>query len=107
VHSFPRYGEPSIRVSSLDRNAVRQLEGVDLDKVFIDKASGKNTARPQLHGALEYLREGDLLVGPVHTTSGGWRCERKTVHPLPCQTAAVSSRAPYCTVRVTVPELTT
>ena len=54
-----------IRVSSLDQNTERQLEGVDLDNVFTDKASGKDTARPQLQAALEYLREGDLLL--VHS----------------------------------------
>jgi len=54
-----------IRVSSLDQNIERQLEGVKLDKVFTDKASGKDTARPQLQAALEYLREGDLLL--VHS----------------------------------------
>jgi DNA invertase Pin-like site-specific DNA recombinase len=51
-----------IRVSSLDQNTERQLDGVDLDKIFTDKASGKDTARPQLQAALEYLREGDLLL---------------------------------------------
>src|SRR5665213_4139433 len=51
-----------IRVSSLDQNTERQLEGVKLDKVFTDKASGQDTARPQLQAALEYLREGDLFV---------------------------------------------
>ena len=54
-----------IRVSSVDQNTDRQLEGVKLDKVFTDKASGKDTARPQLQAALEYLREGDLLL--VHS----------------------------------------
>src|ERR1035437_8598157 len=54
-----------IRVSSLDQNTERQLEGVKLDKVFTDKASGKDTARPQLQAALEYLRDGDLLL--VHS----------------------------------------
>jgi DNA invertase Pin-like site-specific DNA recombinase len=51
-----------IRVSSLDQNTERQLESVKLDRVFTDKASGKDTARPQLQAALEYLREGDLFV---------------------------------------------
>src|ERR1017187_8855398 len=51
-----------IRVSTLDQNTDRQLEGVKLDKVFTDKASGKDTNRPQLQAALEYLREGDLLL---------------------------------------------
>ena len=45
------------RVSALDQNTERQLEGVKLDKVFTDKASGKDTARPQLQTALEFLRE--------------------------------------------------
>lgn len=51
-----------VRVSTLDQNTDRQLEGVTLDKVFTDKASGKDTDRPQLQAALEYLREGDTLV---------------------------------------------
>ena len=50
------------RISTLDQNTDRQLEGVKLDKVFTDKASGKDTVRPQLQAALEYLREGDLFV---------------------------------------------
>jgi DNA invertase Pin-like site-specific DNA recombinase len=54
-----------IRVSSLDQNTERQLDGVELDKVFTDKASGKDADRPQLRAALEYVREGDLLL--VHS----------------------------------------
>jgi len=54
-----------IRVSSVDQNTDRQLEGVELDKRFTDKASGKDTKRPQLQAALDYLREGDVLV--VHS----------------------------------------
>jgi DNA invertase Pin-like site-specific DNA recombinase len=54
-----------IRVSAIDQNTDRQLDGIQLDKVFTDKASGKDTARPQLKAALDYLREGDLLV--VHS----------------------------------------
>lgn len=51
-----------VRVSSVDQNAARQLDGEDLDKRFEDKASGKDTDRPQLKAALEYLRDGDVLV---------------------------------------------
>ena len=51
-----------IRVSSVDQNTERQLEGVKVDKRFSDKASGKDTKRPQLQAALEYLRGGDVLV---------------------------------------------
>ena len=54
-----------IRVSSIDQNTTRQLDGVELDKVFTDKASGKDTNRPQLKAALDYLRDGDVLV--VHS----------------------------------------
>jgi len=55
-----------IRVSSLDQNTERHLlEGQELDKVFTDRASGKDTKRPQLQACLEYIREGDELV--VHS----------------------------------------
>jgi len=37
-----------VRVSTLDQNTERQLDGQELDKVFTDKASGKDTKRPQL-----------------------------------------------------------
>lgn len=53
------------RVSTVDQNTDRQLDGVELDKVFTDKASGKSTNRPELARALEYVREGDTLV--VHS----------------------------------------
>jgi DNA invertase Pin-like site-specific DNA recombinase len=53
------------RVSTVDQSTVRQLDGVSVDKVFEDKASGKDTDRPQLQLCLEFLREGDTLV--VHS----------------------------------------
>jgi DNA invertase Pin-like site-specific DNA recombinase len=54
-----------VRVSSVDQNELRQLDGIDVDKKFTDKASGKDMNRPQLKAALEYLRDGDVLV--VHS----------------------------------------
>lgn len=54
-----------IRVSTLDQNAKRQLEGVQLDRLFTDHASGKDTDRPQLKALLTYAREGDTIV--VHS----------------------------------------
>ena len=54
-----------VRVSTLDQNTERQLEGMELDRTFTDKASGKDTNRPQLQAALQYAREGDTLV--VHS----------------------------------------
>lgn len=54
-----------VRVSTLDQNEKRQLEGQVLDRVFTDKASGKDTARPQLTELLRFARDGDTLV--VHS----------------------------------------
>lgn len=54
-----------VRVSSVDQNPGRQLEGLNVDRTFIDKASGKNTARPQLQELTLYARGGDTIV--VHS----------------------------------------
>jgi len=54
-----------VRVSSIDQNTERQLDGVEVDKTFTDKVSGKDVNRPQLKAALDYLRDGDVLV--VHS----------------------------------------
>lgn len=54
-----------IRVSTLDQNTsrqVEQLQGFKLDAVYTDKASGKDTDRPQLQLALKHLRKGDKLI---------------------------------------------
>jgi DNA invertase Pin-like site-specific DNA recombinase len=51
-----------IRVSSFDQNPERQLEHVQVDKVFTDKASGKDTHRPELERLLAFVREGDTVV---------------------------------------------
>ena len=48
-----------IRVSTVDQNTERQLDSVDLDKVYTDKCSGKDTNRPQLKALLDYVRQGD------------------------------------------------
>ncbi|ADG99231.1 Resolvase domain protein [Segniliparus rotundus DSM 44985] len=54
-----------VRVSTMAQNTERQLDGVELDKVFTDKLSGKDTARPSLDQVLGYVREGDVLL--VHS----------------------------------------
>ncbi len=51
-----------IRVSTILQNTVRQLDGIELDKTFTDKCSGRDTDRPQLKLCLEFLREGDTLI---------------------------------------------
>jgi len=50
-----------IRVSTVDQSSLRQLDNIDLDKVFEDKCSGKDTNRPQLHALINYVREGDAV----------------------------------------------
>ena len=50
-----------LRVSTLVQNTARQLDGVALDAVFEDKASGKDISRPRLEACLKHLRKGDTL----------------------------------------------
>ena len=50
-----------VRVSTTDQKTDRQLEGVALEKVFEDKASAADTARPQLRLCLDFVRQGDTL----------------------------------------------
>lgn len=54
-----------IRVSTTDQNTARQLDGVELDRIFEDKASGKDAKRPKLQELLAYVREGDTVI--VHS----------------------------------------
>ena len=54
-----------VRVSSFDQNLERQLENVKVDKLFSEKASGKDTHRPELETLLSFVREGDTIV--VHS----------------------------------------
>ncbi|MEV7474266.1 recombinase family protein [Pseudarthrobacter oxydans] len=52
-------------VSTLNQNEKRQLEGQVLDPVYTDKASGRDTARPQLTELLPFARAGDTVI--VHS----------------------------------------
>jgi DNA invertase Pin-like site-specific DNA recombinase len=54
-----------IRVSTLDQHVERQLEGIEVDKTFIDHASGKDTKRPQLELLMGFVRTGDTVI--VHS----------------------------------------
>jgi DNA invertase Pin-like site-specific DNA recombinase len=54
-----------VRVSSFEQHPDRQLDGLALDRVFTDHASGKDTQRPQLAALLQFAREGDTVV--VHS----------------------------------------
>ncbi len=53
-----------VRVSTMEQNTDRQeiaLKKIEIEKIFIEKASGKNTERVQLKKMLDYVREGDVL----------------------------------------------
>ena len=54
-----------VRVSTVDQNTVRQLDGIEIERVFTDKASGKNTTRPQLDEMIAFVRAGDTVL--VHS----------------------------------------
>src|SRR4030081_3329757 len=68
THRAARTRKPSkgqqvgyLRVSSLDQNEFRQLEGLALDKTFTDKASSKDVKRPQVEAMRNFVREGDTV----------------------------------------------
>ena len=63
------------RVSSLDQNPDRQLDGVAVDRTFTDSASGRSTARPQLEAVLAFVRDGDTVV--VHSMDFRGRLPRR------------------------------
>ena len=54
-----------IRVSTVEQNGDRQLDGMQLDKIFTDKASGKDTNRPEFQNMIDFVRDGDELF--VHS----------------------------------------
>ena len=54
-----------IRVSTEEQNTARQeemMKAQGVEKIFMEKISGKDTNRPQLKAMLDYVREGDTLV---------------------------------------------
>lgn len=51
-----------IRVSTQEQNTARQeTDKAQFDRVYIEKASGKNAERPELKAMLDYVREGDVV----------------------------------------------
>lgn len=54
-----------VRVSSIGQKTARQddaMKELGVDKVFIEKVSGKTVNRLELKKMLEYVREGDMVV---------------------------------------------
>ena len=53
-----------IRVSAIDQNEGRQIEmmkGYNIDETFTEKASGKDTDRPQLQAMIKFARKDDTI----------------------------------------------
>ena len=55
-----------VRVSTVEQNTGRQFadfekQGIEIDKVFEEKVSGKDRERPKLQAMIEYVREGDTV----------------------------------------------
>ena len=54
-----------VRVSTVEQNEGRQLVTMDkynVEKLFIEKVSAKDTKRPQLQAMVDFVREGDTIV---------------------------------------------
>lgn len=78
LHPMPKVSKPNVtaaarhpargqrvgyvRVSSFEQNEKRQLEGIELDRTFMDKVSGKSVDRPELNAMLKFVREGDTVI---------------------------------------------
>lgn len=54
-----------VRVSTVEQNAVPQLDGLVLDRTFTDRASGLDANRPELQSLIGFAREGDIVI--VHS----------------------------------------
>ena len=54
-----------IRVSTAEQNTARQeilMEQLGVDKIYIDRMSGKSKDRPQLKDMLTFVRVGDTVI---------------------------------------------
>lgn len=54
-----------VRVSTVEQNADRQLDGMTLDRTFTDRASGRDANRPELVELFKFARDGDTVI--VHS----------------------------------------
>lgn len=54
-----------VRCSTADQNEARQmkmLEEQNVEKIFVDKASGKNVERKDFRAMMDYIRDGDIVI---------------------------------------------
>lgn len=54
-----------VRVSTVEQNTARQLEGEQVDRTFTDRVSAKDVQRPERVELLKFVRDGDVVV--VHS----------------------------------------
>jgi DNA invertase Pin-like site-specific DNA recombinase len=73
------YARVSTAKQDLERqvDALRQV-GIAADRIYVDKKSGATADRPGLRAALDYAREGDVIV--VHTLDRLGRTVRDTLN---------------------------
>ena len=70
-----------VRVSTVEQNESRQLitmEKYNVEKVFSEKVSAKDTNRDELNKMLEFVREGDTIV--IHDFSRLARSTKDLLH---------------------------
>jgi DNA invertase Pin-like site-specific DNA recombinase len=54
-----------VRVSTTEQNTARQeslMESLGVEKIYIEKVSGKSKDRPKLQEMMSFVREGDTLI---------------------------------------------
>jgi len=72
-----------VRVSTTEQNTARQevlMQELGVDKVFIDKTSGKSMDRPELKKMFDFVREGDTVI--VESISRFARNTRELLHMI-------------------------
>lgn len=66
-----------VRVSTQGQNTARQevlMQELGVERIFIEKQSGKDTSRPELKKMMDFVREGDVVI--VESISRFARCTR-------------------------------
>jgi len=72
-----------VRVSTVEQNPDRQLEGLPLDFTYTDRASGRDANRPELQNLMKFAREGDtVIVHSMDRLARNLDDLRDTVHKL-------------------------
>ena len=90
-----------IRVSTLDQQTERQLDGIALDQTFTDKASGKDTNRPQLELTLRFARAGDtVIIHSMDRLARNLDDLRRIVHILTGRGMGGGTRNLWCVVLI-------